>query len=108
MATQKIMRGDTYPIFFKLTQDETNLTPSMLADVEICVGEELNINATEGRIGYDDTLAMWYFQPAQDETLAMEADTYDVIARVKYPNGYVKGVSIGKLMVLDTYSEDVM
>lgn len=108
MTAQKIMQGDSYPIFAELTHDGTTLAPSMVADVEISMGEDLALKATEGRVGYDETMAQWYFVPEQSETLAMEPGVYDVIARVKYINGNVKGTHIGQLIVGDGQSTEVI
>lgn len=37
-----IMQGDSYPIYFDLKQDGKVLTPEMVADVEVYVGDVLS------------------------------------------------------------------
>lgn len=105
-----IMQGDSYPIFIELTQGGYTLTPDMVEDVEICVGESLSFKASAGEVGYDENLEKWYIRPTQAQTLAMDADSYEVIARVKYTNdpADVKGVKCGRITVTDTHSTEVI
>ena len=111
MATVKMMQGDSYFVFFDLLQDGTALTPSLIADVEVSVGENLRYQYSTGTVGYDTTSRQWYFRPSQAETLAAEATQYEVIARVKYANHInadVRGVNIGRISIEDGLSEEVI
>lgn len=106
-----IMRGDAYAVPVELTQDGYALTPDMVNDVEITVGDVLTRNYSAGDVVYDEELQQWFFRLTQAETLAMEADeSYQVIARVKYTNdpADVKGVKCGFIIVEDTNSTEVI
>lgn len=107
----KIMRGDAYPIPVELTQDGYALTPEMVDDVEVSVGEIISRRASRGELFFDDGSQQWYFRLTQQDTLSMEADEeYPVIARVKYTNdpADVKGVKCGTILVEDTNSTEVI
>lgn len=106
-----IMRGDSYPIFLELTQGGYVLTPEMVADVEVTVGESFIKKYSRGEVLFDNLLQNWYFRPSQEETLALEeGEAYQVIARVKYTNdpADVKGVICGSITAGDTNSEEVI
>lgn len=104
-----IMRGDAHAVPVELTQGGYVLTPEMVEDVEISVGDVLIRNYSDGGVMFDEELQQWYFRLTQTETLAMEADeSYQVIARVKYTNdpADVKGVKCGFIIVEDTNSTE--
>ena len=107
----KIMRGDALWVPVMLTQGGQVLTPEMVEDVEISIGDGLIRKLTSGGVAFDVNLQQWLVRLSQEETLAMEAEeTYQVIARVKYKNdpADVKGVKCGKVDVEDTNSEEVI
>ena len=107
----KIMQGDSYAIPISLTQGGYVLTPDMVEDVEISVGESLIKKYSAGGVTFDATSQQWYIRPTQAETLALEAnESYQVIARVKYKNtpADVKGINIGSIEVEDTFSTEVI
>ena len=111
MAKIKMMRGDSYIVFVKLTQQGNPLTPDMVADVEICIGDQIRKTYSGGDVGYDSSRDLWYFRPSQEETLALEEGSYETIARVKYSSGQdadVKGISIGKITMTETNSREVI
>lgn len=109
METIRMMQGDSYIIFVSLSQDETAITPDMVADVEICIGDKIRKTYSGGTVGYDGESKEWYLKPEQKETLAVAPGTYDVIARVKYPaSADVKGVIVGKVVMRDTGSREVL
>ena len=106
-----IMQGDSYPIFVELTQGGYVLTPEMVADVEVSVGESFIKKYSSGEVMFDSNLRKWYFRPTQEETLALEeGESYQVIARVKYTNSPadVKGVRCGNIVIEDTNSTEVI
>lgn len=107
MATIKMMQGDSYVVFFALTLNQTPLTPDMVDDVEVCVGEALRKTLSSGSVGYDTETEQWYMRPSQAETMAMEVNAYEVIARVKFGDD-VKGIVIGRIIITDTHSEEVI
>lgn len=104
-----IMQGDSYPLFLNLQQDGQLLTPAMVEDLEICVGDALRFTKSEGTLNYDPSKKMWYFWPTQEETFEMEG-IYDIYVRAKYPNTppQVYGYKLDKIKVTDTQSEEVL
>ena len=111
MATIRMMQGDTYSLFAALKINGETLTPDMVGDVEITVGSTLRKLYSAGEVLYDKSLSQWYFVPSQQETMAMEPGSYDVQARIKVDNGTnsaVRGVTIGRLLILDALSEEVI
>ena len=111
MARIKMMRGDSYIVFVNLTQQGNPLTADMVTDVEICIGDSLRKTYSGGEVGYDTLRNMWYFRPSQSETLALEEGSYEVIARVKYSpyqDADVKGIPVGRIMMVDTHSQEVI
>ena len=105
----KIMQGDSYAIPFDLTQNGSVLTPAMVVELEVTVGESLTKTYSTGSVGFDDTSQQWYFRPTQAETLSLDAgEAYTVIARVRDSSGDVKGVVIGTIEVDDGNSTEVI
>lgn len=106
----KIYQGDSYPIPVSLRQADQALTPDMVADVRITVGEILSYDASAGEVSFDQTTQLWYFRPTQKETLALDPDSYAVMAKVKYLNSPADVISVpcGTLVVLDaTDTEEI-
>lgn len=109
MATVKMMQGDSYVIPINLKLSGNPLTPDMVEDVEVCVGEKLRKTFREGSVGYDTSKQRWYIRPSQEETLGLDVEGYSVIARVKFSNGAdVKGIKVGTILILDSHSEEVL
>lgn len=106
-----IMKGDSYPIYIELVQDNTTLTPEMVAELEVCVGESLRKLYTQNEVMFDKSSGHWYIWPTQEETLALNDGACFVIVRVKYKNedlAEVKGMKVGVINVIDTFSEEVI
>lgn len=113
MASIRIMQGDSYPIFTAITLKETGepITPDMVSELEICVGESMRKNYSSGEVVYDEDEKEWYFFPTQDETFAMEPGAYEVQARPKFANGQystVRGISVGTIVIIDAKSNEVI
>lgn len=113
MATVKMMQGDSYAVFvnLKLTETEEPITPDMVSDVEIYVGDTIRKTHAAGEVLYDPEQCQWYFVPSQEETFALEPDSHEVQARIKFPNGQyssVKGIVVGSILILDARSEEVI
>lgn len=111
MATVKMMQGDSYAVFFALKLSGEPLTPDVLSDVEIYVGDNLRKLYSAGEVFYDTNFREWFFIPSQMETLEMEPESYEVQARVKFRNGQysaVKGIRVGMLTILDGTSKEVI
>lgn len=111
MATIRMMQGDSYPVFIKLTVNEQTLTPDMVAEVEVSVGAELRYLYSAGQVQFDAELGQWFVLPTQAETLSLDVDSHEVQARVKFPNdaySSVKGVSTGYINIIDATSEEAI
>lgn len=113
MATVRMMQGDSYAVFVELRLKETAeaISPDMVSEVEITVGQSLRKLYSSGEVQYDHDLNQWYFVPEQKETLAMEPDSYEVQVRPKFANGEhsaVRGISVGTIVILDANSEEVI
>lgn len=111
MAVVKMMQGDSYAIFVDLKVDGKVMTPDKVSDVEITVGESFRKLYSSGEVGYESSMQQWYFLPTQEETFAMEPGAYDVQLRLKLPNEQyspVKGISVGRIIILDAQSGEVI
>lgn len=113
MAALKMMQGDTYPVFIELKIDETGLliTPDMVSEVEVCVGESIRKTYSSGEVYFDTLERKWYFIPSQSETFSLEPDSYEVQVRPKFANGdysQVKGVRVGFIIIEDANSNEVI
>lgn len=113
MASLKIMQGDSYAVFFALRIKQTSepITPDMVSEVEVTVGKSLRKTYTAGEVRYDDEQSQWYFVPTQDETFAMDPESYEVQVRPKFSNGQhstVKGITVGNIVILDANSSEVI
>ena len=107
-----IMQGDSYPIYMELTQDGAPLTPDMVAELEVCVGDKLRKLYSSQQVLFDESSDRWYIHPAQEETLGLEANTnYDVFVRIRYKGTIpeeVLGMRLGQIAVRDGTSEAVI
>lgn len=107
----KIMQGDSYPLYFKLTIDGDILTPHMISELEICIGNSMRKLYSKDEVKFDLDTNSWYIWPTQDETLEMEIGQHSVVVRIKYRNStknQVQGYQIGRINVIDTISEEVI
>jgi hypothetical protein len=113
MAYLKMMQGDSYAVFFSLRIKETSeqITPDMVSEVEVTVGKSLRKTYTAGEVRYDNEQNQWYFVPTQDETFAMEPESYEVQVRPKLSNGQystVKGITVGNIVIQGANSNEVI
>lgn len=113
METFIMMQGDSYPVPVTLYFEQTDepLTPDMVSDVEINVGDSLRKTYANGEAWYDTELRQWYFVPTQEETFALEPGKHKVQARIKFANGQyspVKGIDVGTIVIRDAQSEEVI
>lgn len=106
-----IMQGDSYPIFIELTHSKSPLTPDMVEEIEVYVGETLRkLYSTKG-VMFDETTSRWYIHPSQQETLNLEAGSHAVTVRIRYSGlNYedVVGMNVGRINVIDGVSEAVI
>ena len=106
----KIMQGDSRRIPIEITQDNMTITPYMLADVEVCVGENVRKAYSNGDVTFDESTGFWYIRLTQEETFGMDG-TQEVIVRVKYKNkpyADVIGYKAGIINAADTISREVL
>lgn len=107
-----IMQGDSYPIFINLTQDGSVLTPDLLDDLEIYVGEDLRLSYADGTAKFDESSKRWYIWPTQEETFNLEEGSHKVEVRAKYKNTNtvnVKGHTIiDRIKVKSATSREVL
>lgn len=112
MAKITMMQGDSYPVPILLQNDGVPVTPDMVSDIEVCVGEELRKLYSEGTVRFDANTQQWYIKPTQAETLALaEDETYDVVARIKFGDGpeeTVFGLIVGQITIRNSISEKVI
>ncbi len=106
-----IMQGDSYPIYVELAQDGVPLTPEMVEELEVCVGDQLRKLYSKGEVLFEANTNQWSFNPQQSETLDLSVGSYAVDIRIKYKDsgsGEVFGFRIGKIHVTDSNSEEVI
>lgn len=106
-----IMQGDSYTIYLNLTQSGTSLTPDLVDDLEVYIGEELRKSLSGGGVFFDAEAVMWFIRPTQQETQALEEGTHEVTVRVKYkgqPPSDVMGTVVGRLRVQACVSKEVL
>lgn len=111
--TATIMQGDSYPIFLNLKQNGGMvLTPNVLDDLEIYIGEDLRMSYADGSVKYDESSKRWYIWPTQEQTFSLEEGSYKVEIRVKYHNNNtvnVKGQTIfDRIKVKGAASREVL
>lgn len=107
----KIMKGDSYPIYIELLQDNMPVSPEMVAEMEVCVGESLRKLYSQNEVLFDAGSSRWYIWPTQEETLAFSDGPNNVIVRIRYKMGgkqEVIGMPVGRINVVDTFSEEVI
>lgn len=110
MASIRIMQGDTYPIYLSVKQDGTVLTPSLISDMEVCIGDGLRKTYIGGGVQFDSNLQKWYVIPTQRETYALYPGTNEVVVRIKYYGSkqFVKGKKAGIITVVETKSQEII
>lgn len=107
----KIMQGDSYPLYLKLTMDGEVIVPDTVLELEVCIGDSLRKLHSKGEVMFDLDSNCWYIWPTQEETLAMDVGQYSVVVRIKYLHhtlNQVQGQQIGRLSVVDTISEEAI
>ena len=106
-----IMQGDSYPIYIELTQDGDVLTPDQIAELEVCVGDQLRYLYSSGGVSFDKDSNEWMIYPTQQETLGLEIGSHVVMVRVRYQSivsEEVVGLNVGRIQVKDSISEAVI
>jgi hypothetical protein len=66
---------------------------------------------SSGTVWYDDGERKWFFRPSQQETLGLDPQGYEVVVRIKLSNSAdadVIGIQIGRLIITDGQSEEVI
>ena len=110
--TVEIMQGDSYAIFMDLTQDGNILTPSMIDELEVQIGENLRLSYQEDTVKFDEQSSRWYIWPTQEQTFALEEGSHKVEIRVRYHNQNttnVQGYTLSdKIKVKGAVSREVL
>lgn len=92
MANITIKQGDSRIIWFNLKVNGVPLTPDMVEDIEIYVGEDLRLTASSGEVKYDTGSQRWFIWPTQEQTFALDEGSHKVEIRRKYRNGTSENV----------------
>lgn len=116
MAVIKMMQGDSYSIPFTIMMnDTTEVTPDIVSELELCIGNEdgasIRKTLSAETVWFEYSSRQWFFRPTQQETLRLNPGSYNVIARMKFSNDEdsdVIGVEIGRIIIADTQSEEVI
>lgn len=87
-----IKQGDSRIIWFNLKVNGATLTPDMIDDIEICVGDDLRMTASGGEVKYDVGTQRWFIWPTQEQTFALDEGNHKVEIRRKYRNGTSENV----------------
>lgn len=113
MASFRMMQGDSGAVYVTLKVQDSGevITPSMVSEVEICIGNALRKTYRAGEVQYDVSKNQWYFILTQEETFRMAPGGYNVQVRPKFNNGQyssVKGLSVGYIGILAANSKEVI
>lgn len=111
MATIKIMQGDERDIYIGLKQSGITIKPSIVDDIEICIGADIRKTYQSGSVFFDSKELKWYIRLSQEETLSLAEGLHQAIARIKYsgaPQSDVIGVKLGSIIVMGTTSKEVL
>lgn len=107
-----IMQGDSRAIFLNLTQNGSPLTPDLIDDLEVSIGDILQFAFAEDRVKFDAGTSRWCIWPTQDETFSLDEGSYKVEIRVKYHNmntTNVQGYTLNdKIKVKPALSREVL
>ena len=106
-----IKQGDSVAIFLDLTVNGQTLTPDMVDDLEVYVGEDLGYYYRNGGVKFDNATQRWYIWPTQEETFNLDEGSYKVEIRPKYRDQHVtvKGYELDdKIKVKRTASREVL
>ena len=99
-----IMQGDAYSIPVHITNDGELVTPETAETVEIAIGPLVK----QDPVGVSFLEGDWLFQLTQPEAFALSAAGAECKIRVKFKNGDVIGVSLGKVSIAASRSKAVL
>lgn len=108
-----MMQGDSFSIFFIIPSTGVdNIIQENVDDVEVCVdtggSSTIRKMMSDGSVRYDEEKQKWSFRLDQEETLSMTPGAiYNVDARVKSGDD-VRGFSVGRIIIQDAISEQVI
>lgn len=103
----KIQQGESYPIYITLTQDGVVLTPDLVVDLKVCIGDALSKTYSAGDVKFDEEMEKWYIWPTQQETIALSEDSYSVQCHVKYQDGSLLIVTVGRIHISESCCGEV-
>ena len=87
-----IKQGDSRIIWFNLKVNGEILTPDMIEELEIYIGDNLRLTFGEGEIKFDSVSNRWYIWPTQEQTFALDVGSHKVEIRRKYKNATIDNV----------------
>lgn len=103
----KIMRGDSYYVPIEVIHDGQPVTPTVVKDIEVSIGESLQKRYSNGNVIHRD--GMWYFRLSQEETFNLP-DSAIVYVRAVYhgePKDVI-GTTAGQVILTETGSKEVL
>lgn len=107
-----IKQGDSRDIYFAMKVNGSPLTPDMLEDLEICIGEELRLTYQNGGVKFDSNSQRWYIWLSQKQTFSLEEGNYKVEIRRKYKNtprdNVIGNELTEKIKVIGSLSQEVL
>lgn len=103
-----IMQGDQYAIPVGIT-DKNNapVPPDAIAEVEMVVGT-LRKTLTAGEITYSEEQEAYLFPVTQEESFGLRAQPVPVQIRVKTTSGDVTGENLGRVIITESRSKEVL
>ena len=102
-----ITQGESYPIYITLRQDGRILTPELVADVKICIGN-FHKTLSEGGVQFDAENQRWWIKPTQEETMSIPAASYMATAHVAYADGTVLITPLDYVMIRGSCCGEVL
>ena len=100
-------QGESYRIYLNLSQNDSVLTPDMIEDLKICIGDTFSKTWKQGGVAFDETQSRWLIFPTQRETLNMREGKSKISCHVKYPDSSVIITEIDILQVLKACCKEV-
>lgn len=93
-----IKQGESYRIPFTLKQDGQIMTPDMIQDLKVCIGD-YHFKYSDGTLRFEEQSMEWWFRPTQGETLAMPEGRTKMCAHIKYHNGDILIEDAGAVII---------
>lgn len=79
-----IIQGESQPIYIDLYQDDRILTPDMIQDLTICIGDSFSASYLAGGVQFRQETSQWCIWPTKAETQAITPGKHWIYAHVRY------------------------